>query len=475
MQINKLGVIKAQDGLTQGDWTCKSLVEHYLTKINEGIHLNAFISVFRDRALYKAEEIDKKMQKNEAGKLAGLVLAVKDNMTLKGERGTCGSHILENFISPYDATVIRRLEAQDAVVIGKTNMDEFAMGSSNENSYFSPVKNPHDTERVPGGSSGGSCTAVAADMAMAALGSDTGGSIRQPASFCGVVGLKPTYGRVSRFGLVAFASSLDQIGPISNTVEDAALLLEVISGPDERDSTSVPLKVPAFSRTIGKDIKGLKIGLPKEYFAEGLYEEVRESLKLVIELLKHCGATVVDVSLPHTDYAIAAYYLIATAEASANLARYDGARYGFRVDDAKDLEDMYVKSRSQGFGDEVKRRIMLGTYVLSAGYYEAYYRKAQKVRTLIKQDFERAFEQCDCLLTPTSPTTAFKLGEKLDDPLIMYLSDVFTVSVNLAGLPGISVPCGFDSYNLPIGVQIIGKHFDEEMVLQVADFIEKNL
>ncbi|MFQ5866131.1 MAG: Asp-tRNA(Asn)/Glu-tRNA(Gln) amidotransferase subunit GatA, partial [bacterium] len=358
---------------------------------------------------------------------------------------------------------------------GKTNMDEFAMGSSNENSYFSPAKNPYDRERVPGGSSGGACVAVAGDMAMAALGSDTGGSIRQPASFCGVVGLKPTYGRVSRFGLVAFASSLDQIGPITNTVGDAALLLEIISGHDERDSTSAPVRVPHFSQALGKDVKGLRIGLPKEYFTEGLHEEVRGSIEDTVNLLKNSGATFVDVSLPHTDYAIATYYILATAEASSNLARYDGARYGFRVEDAKDLEEAYVKSRSQGFGEEVKRRIMLGTYVLSAGYYEAYYRKAQKVRSLIKQDFEKAFERCDCLLTPTSPTTAFKIGEKLGDPLAMYLSDIYTVSVNLAGLPGISVPCGFDSNNLPIGVQIIGKHFDEEMVLRVAEFIEKNL
>jgi aspartyl-tRNA(Asn)/glutamyl-tRNA(Gln) amidotransferase subunit A len=475
LEINKLSIAKANKGLALGHWTCKSLVEHYLTKINEGTHLNAFISVFGERAAKQAEEVDRKVAGKEAGKLAGLILAAKDNLVIKGERVTCGSHILENFTSLFNATVVNRLEAQDAIIIGKTNMDEFAMGSSNENSYFGAAKNPHDVERVPGGSSGGSCVAVAGEMAMAALGSDTGGSIRQPASLCGVVGLKPTYGRVSRFGLVAFASSLDQIGPITNTVEDAALLLEVIAGQDERDSTSAPVPVPNFSQAIGKDVKGLKIGLPMEYFAEGLNKEVHQAIESTVLLLKENGATFVDVSLPHTDYAIATYYILATAEASSNLARYDGARYGFRCEDANDLEEAYVKSRSQGFGEEVKRRIMLGTYVLSAGYYEAYYRRAQKARTLIEQDFEQAFEKCDCLLTPTSPTTAFKLGEKVDDPLTMYLSDIYTVSVNLAGLPGISVPCGFDSNNLPVGVQIIGKHFDEATVLRVADFIEKNL
>ncbi len=475
LEITRLSLTRAKEGLAKGKWTCKSLVEHYLNKINEGADLNAFIFVLGERALRKAEEVDRRVQAKKAGKLAGLILAVKDNITIKGERVTCGSRMLENFVSPYDATVIQRLKAQDAIIIGKTNMDEFAMGSSNENSFFGAVKNPHDRERVPGGSSGGSGVAVAVGMAMAALGSDTGGSIRQPASLCGVVGLKPTYGRVSRFGLVAFASSLDQIGPITHTVADAALLLEVISGRDERDSTSASVPVPNFSQAIGKDVKALTIGLPKEYFTEGLDHEVRESIENTINLLKDNGARFVEVSLPHTEYAIATYYILATAEASSNLARYDGARYGFRIERAKDLEEAYVESRSQGFGEEVKRRIMLGTYVLSAGYYEAYYRKAQKVRTLIKRDFDQALQKCDCLLTPTSPTTAFKIGEKIDDPLAMYLSDIYTVSVNLAGLPAISVPCGCDSRNLPIGVQIIGKPFDEEMILLVADFIEKNL
>jgi len=460
--------------LTQGKSTCEQLVQHYLNKINEGSHLNAFISVLGERALEKAKAIDKKIASNRSGKLAGLVIALKDNLAVKGEKLTCGSHILENFISPYNATVVRQLEAEDAIIIGKTNMDEFAMGSSNENSYFGPAKNPSDPGRVPGGSSGGSCVAVAAEMASAALGSDTGGSIRQPASFCGVVGLKPTYGRVSRFGLVAFASSLDQIGPISKTVEDAALLLEVISGHDKRDATSASEPVPEFSKAIRKDVVGLKIGLPKEYFAEGLNTEVRASIQKTIDLLKKSDVVLIDVELHHTSYAIATYYVLANAEASSNLARYDGVRYGFRAEGVNDLEEMYVRSRSQGFGEEVKRRIMLGTYVLSAGYYEAYYQKAQKVRTLIKQDFERAFQKCDCLLTPTAPTTAFKLGEKLVDPLTMYLSDIYTASVNLAGLPAISIPCGFDSNNLPIGVQIIGKHFDEKMVLRAGDFIERN-
>ena len=460
--------------LTRGQWTSEQLVQDYLNKINEGTHLNAFISVLGEKPLKKAKAIDEKRARKKGGKLAGLVIALKDNLAVKGEKLTCGSHILENFISPYNATVVHKLETEDAIIIGKTNMDEFAMGSSNENSYFGPVKNPADPSRVPGGSSGGSCVAVATGMASAALGSDTGGSIRQPAAFCGVVGLKPTYGRVSRFGLVAFASSLDQIGPISKTVEDAALLLEVISGHDERDATSASVPVPEFSKTFRKDVKGLEIGLPKEYFAEGLNTEVRKSIQKTIDLLKESGVVFIDVELPHTDYAIATYYVLANAEASSNLSRFDGARYGFRAE-AKDLEEMYVQSRSQGFGEEVKRRIMLGTHVLSAGYYDAYYQEAQKVRTLIKQDFEHVFKKCDCLLTPTTPTTAFKLGEKLADPLTMYLSDIYTASVNLAGLPAISIPCGFDSNNLPIGVQIIGKHFDEAMVLRVGDFIERNL
>lgn len=453
----------------------ENLVKQYLDKIEKGVQLNAFIFVDKEAALIKAAEIDKKLENGTAGKLAGLVLAVKDNMAIKDSQVTCGSKILENFVSPYNATAIEKLLAEDALIIGKTNMDEFAMGSSNENSYFGPVKNPVDNSRVPGGSSGGSCTAVAAEMAMAALGSDTGGSIRQPASFCGVVGLKPTYGRVSRYGLVAFASSFDQIGPITNTVYDAAILLEVIAGHDKKDSTSAPVTVPKFSKALDGNIKGLKIGLPKEYFSAGLDSEIRESIENVVKVFKENGAEILEVSLPNTEYGIAAYYILTTAEASSNLSRYDGARYGYRAENVESLEDMYVRSRSEGFGNEVKRRIMLGTYVLSSGYYDAYYRKGQQVRTLIKNDFEEAFKQCDCLITPTTPSTAFKMDEKTDDPLAMYLSDVYTVSVNLAGLPGMSLPCGFDSNNLPIGVQIIGKQFDEEMILRVGDFLEKNL
>ncbi len=435
--------------------------------------LNAFISMFPDQAIDQAEAIEKKIRSGNAGKLAGMVMGIKDNLNLENQTTTCGSHILENFISPYNATAVQKLLQEDAIVIGKTNMDEFAMGSSNETSYFGPVRNPHDPERIPGGSSGGSATAVAANLVMAALGSDTGGSIRQPAALCGVVGLKPTYGRVSRFGLVAFASSLDQIGPLSKSVRDSALLLNVISGYDKNDSTSVNKAVPDFTADLEKGVKGLKIGYPREYFGEGLDPVVRNAVEENLRSLEKEGALVEEMSLPHTEYAVATYYILATAEASSNLARYDGARYGYRSKDIKNLEEMYTRSRNEGFGDEVKRRIMLGTYVLSAGYYEAYYRRAQKVRTLIKQDFEKAFEKYDVILTPTSPSTAFKLGEKTDDPLQMYLSDIYTISANLAGIPGLSIPCGKDEKNLPIGVQILGKPFDEAMVLRVGRALER--
>ena len=472
MSFRNLDLIQAHELVTGRHCSCEELVRHYLDRAKQAAHLNAFLSVFEKRVLTRASEIDRKVKAQKAGRLAGAVLAVKDNIVLSGAPTTCGSRMLEHFVAPYDATVIGKLEAEDAVVLGKTNLDEFAMGSSNENSYFGPVKNPHDPERVPGGSSGGSCAAVAADLCTAALGSDTGGSIRQPASFCGVVGLKPTYGRVSRFGLVAFASSLDQIGPITKTVTDAALLLECLAGPDERDATSASNSVPDFVGALKRDVKGLKVGLPREYFDPGLDVDVRKAVERAATILADRGVEIVEVSLPYTEYAIATYYIIATAEASSNLARYDGARYGFRAEGTGDLEDMYTTTRSQGFGQEVKRRIMLGTYVLSAGYYEAYYRKAQQVRTLIKQDFERAFKRCDALLTPTTPTTAFRLGEKLEDPLTMYLSDVYTVSVNLAGLPAISVPCGSDSEGLPIGAQIIGRPFEEEQVLRLAHAVE---
>ena len=436
--------------------------------------MHAYISLDEEGALRKAEEVDARVARGEeVGVLAGVPVAVKDNICIKGMRTTCASKILENFVSPYDATVVEKLKAADAVFLGKTNLDEFAMGSSTENSYFGPTRNPHDPERVPGGSSGGSAAALAAGEAVLALGSDTGGSIRQPASFCGVVGLKPTYGRVSRYGLVAFASSLDQIGPMAKNVKDTALLLNVISGYDPRDSTSAPVEVPDFTKALDEGIEGIRIGLPREYFAEGLEDEVREKVLEAVDILKGEGAEVVEVSLPHTKYAIATYYIVAPAEASSNLARYDGVKYGFRAE-GRDLYEMYCNTRSQGFGEEVKRRIMLGTYTLSAGYYEAYYLKALKVRTLIKQDFEEAFETCDLLATPTSPTVAFRLGEKVADPLTMYLSDVYTVSVNLAGLPGISVPCG-SSDGLPVGLQLIGRPFDEETLLRVAHVVERSL
>jgi len=370
--------------------------------------------------------------------------------------------------------VIERLLEEDAIIIGKTNLDEFAMGSSTENSYFGPTLNPFDETRVPGGSSGGSAVAVAVGLCTTALGSDTGGSIRQPASFCGVYGLKPTYGRVSRFGLVAFASSFDTIGPLANSTRDIALVLQVIAGRDENDSTCADVPVPDYLSFIGLDVKGLRVGVPEEYFSLGLDDEVREAIQKRIDFLSENGAIIEKISLPHTEYNIPTYYILVTAEASSNLARYDGARYGYRASGVKSLYEMYVKSRSEGFGAEVKRRIMLGTYVLSAGYYEAYYRKAQKVRRLIKEDFDRAFEKVDVIITPTSPTTAFKLGEKIDDPLQMYLSDIYTVSVNLAGVPAINVPVGFDSKGLPIGMQIIGRQFDEGTILRVSDFIERN-
>jgi aspartyl-tRNA(Asn)/glutamyl-tRNA(Gln) amidotransferase subunit A len=454
--------------------SCREVVRHYVDRINQNLHLNAFTAVFADKALVRAQEVDRKIAEGTAGRLAGLVLAVKDIIAIKGEKTTCGSKILSNFNAPYNATVIDKLAQEDVIFIGKTNMDEFAMGSSTENSCFGAVKNPHNPDHVPGGSSGGSAAAVAAKLCMAALGSDTGGSIRQPASFCGVVGMKPTYGRVSRFGLVAFASSLDQIGTITPSVADTALLLETMCGADPLDSTSSSHPVPRYTDLLGRGIEGLRIGLPKEYFAEGMDDAIRSTIEKIADMLKHAGAEIVHVSLPHTEYAIATYYIIATAEASSNLARYDGARYGHRMEDVADLQEMYVKSRTAGFGPEVKRRIMLGTYVLSAGYYDAYYRKAQKVRTCLRQDFDKAFATVDCLLTPTAPTTAFKLNEKTDDPLLMYLSDIYTVSVNLAGLPGITIPVNKDAKGLPIGIQLIGRPFDEGSLIQIGHYIESN-
>jgi len=405
-------------------------------------------------------------------------IAIKDNICIKDNETTCCSHILEKFKPPYDATVIQRLKAAGVPILGNTNMDEFAFGSSTENSYFGPTRNPWDTSRVPGGSSGGSAAAVAAHEAIWALGSDTGGSIRQPASFCGVVGLKPTYGRVSRYGLIAFASSLDQIGPITKDVTDCAILLNIIAGHDPMDSTSANIPLPDYTKSLMNNARGLKIGIPKEYFIEGLNAEVKQAIMAAVDTLKRCGASFQEVSLPHTEYAVSTYYIVATAEASSNLARYDGVQYGLRAYPQTSrktaLVDMYEETRSTGFGREAKRRIMLGTYSLSAGYYDAYYLKGLKVRTLIKQDFENVFQTCDAIITPTAPTTAFKIGEKINDPLSMYLSDIYTISANLGGLPAISVPCGFSKEGLPIGLQIMTKPFDEAMLFRIAYTFEQN-
>ncbi|RAK19093.1 aspartyl/glutamyl-tRNA(Asn/Gln) amidotransferase subunit A [Anoxybacillus vitaminiphilus] len=435
--------------------------------------VQAFLTLDEENARAKAKELDEKLAtEKEFGLLFGMPIGIKDNIVTKGLRTTCASKILYNFDPIYDATVMQRLHEADAITIGKLNMDEFAMGSSTENSGFQLTRNPWDLERVPGGSSGGSAAAVAAGEVPFALGSDTGGSIRQPAAFCGVVGLKPTYGRVSRFGLVAFASSLDQIGPITRTVEDNAYLLQVIAGLDPMDSTSANVDVPDYVSALTGDIKGLKIAVPKEYLGEGVSEEVRQSVLDALKVLEGLGATWEEVSLPHSKYALATYYLLSSSEASANLARFDGVRYGYRTDNAKNLIDMYKQTRSEGFGNEVKRRIMLGTFALSSGYYDAYYKKAQKVRTLIKQDFENVFEKYDVIIGPTTPTPAFKIGEKTSDPLTMYANDILTIPVNLAGVPGISVPCGF-SNGLPLGLQIIGKHFDESTIYRVAHAFEQ--
>ena len=460
--------------LLNGEVTCKSNVESYLQRAKSKSNLNAFLRFF-DESVEAANVVDQKVKAGSAGKLAGLVLGVKDVIAIKDKRLTCGSKILKDFVSLYDATVVERLRDEDAIVIGKTNLDEFAMGSSTEFSAYGPVLNPVDTSRVPGGSSGGSASAVASESCHVALGTDTGGSIRQPASFCGVVGLKPTYGRVSRYGLVAFASSFDVIGPFANSVDDIALILEVMAGHDERDSTSAEKIVPPYTSLLDRDVKEFKVGIAKETLSSGVADDVKSTIMEQIDNLRSAGVQVLEVSLPHLDYTIPAYYILATAEASSNLERYDGARYGYRSQGADELEEMYIRSRTEGFGPEVKRRIMLGTFVLSAGYYDAYYRKAQKVRRLIKEDFDEAFKKVDAIITPTAPTTAFKLGEKTSDPLQMYLSDVFTVSANLAGIPGISVPAGKDSQSLPIGVQLLGRQFEEENILRLAKFIEQSI
>jgi len=429
--------------------------------------VKAFVLVNKERAKKSAA-----VKKN--GKLSGIPVLLKDNICVKDEETTCASRILGGFKPPYSATAALRLESEGAILIGKANMDEFAFGSSCETSCYGPTCNPWDLACAPGGSSGGSAAAVAADETIAALGSDTGGSIRQPASLCGVVGLKPTYGRVSRYGLIAFASSLDQIGPITKDVEDSALLLSVIAGYDEMDSTSVDLPVPDYTRSLVKDVKGLRIGVPKEYFVKGLDKEVEDSVRAAAQLYRSLGAEVKEISLPHTEYAVSTYYIIAPAEASSNLARFDGVQYGFRAKGAKDMIDMYVKTRSEAFGNEAKRRILLGTYCLSTGYYDAYYLKAQKVRTRIREDFEKAFDACDCIVTPTSPTPAFKLGERTGDPISMYLSDIYTIPANMAGLPAISIPCGFSRAGLPIGLQIIAKPFAEETIFRAAYTFEQS-
>ena len=431
--------------------------------------VRSFLQVTADRALAQAQAVDERIAAGEAiGPLAGIPIAIKDNLCTQGIRTTCGSRILENFVPPYESTVTAKLAAAGMVMVGKANLDEFAMGSSTEASAYQVTANPWDTKRVPGGSSGGSAAAVAAQECVVALGSDTGGSIRQPASFCGVVGLKPTYGLVSRYGLVAYASSLDQIGPLSRTVEDTAILLGAIAGYDPKDPTSLDLEVPDYTKALKPDLKGKKVGVIQETFGEGLDPEVDEIVRKALEQMEALGATVQEISCPRFRYGLPAYYLIAPSEASANLARYDGVKYGLRVEDADNLIEMYAQTRAAGFGTEVKRRIMLGTYALSAGYYDAYYLKAQKVRTLIKQDFESAFEQVDVLISPTAPTTAFKAGEKTGDPLSMYLSDLMTIPVNLAGLPGLSLPCGFDKKGLPVGLQIMGNVLREDNVLHVA-------
>jgi aspartyl-tRNA(Asn)/glutamyl-tRNA(Gln) amidotransferase subunit A len=461
--------------LSRGETTSEAVTADFLTAIKQRDgKIRAFLHVDESAALTQARAVDAKRKRGETlHPLAGIPVAIKDVLCVEGRPTTCGSKILQNFVPPYDAHVITKLKQADAVLIGKTNMDEFAMGSSTENSAYQITRNPWDLERIPGGSSGGSAAAVAAGETPLALGSDTGGSIRQPASLCGIVGLKPTYGRVSRFGLVAFASSLDQIGPFAHDVADAALLLETIAGHDARDSTSVNQPVPEYSKTVDLPIQSLTIGVAREHFGEGLDPEVEASVRAAFTVYQSLGATIQEVSLPHSPYAVAVYYLVANAEASSNLARYDGVHYGHRAKSFANLIDMYAKTRGEGFGPEVKRRIMLGTYALSSGYKDAYYLKALKVRRLIKDDFDKVFAECDVIMGPTSPTPAFKIGEKTDNPLAMYLSDIYTISGNLAGIPGISIPCGFTETNLPIGLQILAPAFEEERLLRIARMHEK--
>jgi aspartyl-tRNA(Asn)/glutamyl-tRNA(Gln) amidotransferase subunit A len=476
MAIHELTIHQLHHLLVKKEVTAKEATEAFYRRIKEvDGKVKAYLMLTEEDAFRRADEVDRKIIRGEPiGDLTGIPIGLKDILCTKGVRTACGSRILGNYVPFYDSTAVRRLKERETILLGKLNMDEFAMGSSTENSGFQVTRNPWGLNRIPGGSSGGSAAAVAADECIAALGTDTGGSIRQPASCCGVVGLKPTYGRVSRYGLVAFASSLDQVGPITKDVEDCAILLGGISGYDPSDSTSVNIEVPDYRQYLIDDVKGIRIGIPGEYFIEGMDTDVEKSVREAIDLLKRLGAELKTVSLPHTPYAVAVYYIICTAEASSNLARYDGVKYGFRSDRYEDLMEMYGRTRAEGFGSEVKRRIILGTYVLSAGYYDAYYRKASQVRTLMRNDFEKAFEEVDVIVTPTAPTPAFRIGEKVSDPLQMYLSDILTIPVNLAGIPAISLPCGFSAEGLPIGLQIMGKHFDEGKILQVAYAFEQN-
>ncbi|MBZ5514371.1 MAG: Asp-tRNA(Asn)/Glu-tRNA(Gln) amidotransferase subunit GatA [Acidobacteriia bacterium] len=476
MDLTALTIPEIRERLTEREASAEEVVRAHLDRITtRDQEVRAYLSLSPERALEQARKIDRKIAAGGAlPPLAGVPVAVKDVILTRGLKTTCASRILESYVAPYDATAVQRLEAAGACIVGKTNCDEFAMGSSTENSGFFPTHNPHDLARVPGGSSGGSGAAVAANLATVALGSDTGGSIRQPAAFCGIVGMMGTYGRVSRYGLVAFASSLDHIGPFGRTVGDVALVLETIAGRDSMDSTSADVPVPDYVAGLDRDVSGLRVGVPKEYLA-GLNPEIGDNLQKAIDIFAKLGCKIENISLPHTDYAIACYYIICTAEASSNLARYDGVRYGFRSSEYSDLRDMYRKTRDRGFGAEVKRRIMLGTHVLSSGYYDAYYLKAQKVRTLIARDFIEAFDKVDVIVTPTSPIPPFKLGEKMDDPLEMYLADIYTVTASLAGIPGISVPCGKTKSEprLPLGMQIFAKHFDEARLLEAAHAFEK--
>ena len=474
MELFELTILELHDKLKKKEVSSVEATQSLLARI-EAVErkVNAFITVTPEEALANAAEADHRIAAGEMDLLTGIPVALKDIFLTKGIRTTCGSRILHDFIPPYDATSVTKLKERGMVLVGKLNQDEFAMGSSTESSFFGKTRNPWDLECIPGGSSGGSAAAIAAQQATATLGTDTGGSIRQPASHCGCVGLKPTYGRVSRYGVIAYASSLDQVGPVTRDVSDCAVMLGAVAGYDPKDSTSVDLPVPDYRNALVNDVKGLRIGLPKEYFIPGLHPDVKKAMDNAIATYDALGAEFREISLPHTDYAVATYYLIATAEASSNLARYDGVRFGHRTADPKGLLDMYMKSRSEGFGPEVKRRIMLGTYALSSGYYDAYYLKAQKVRTLIMQDFIKAFEQVDLILTPVAPTPAFRIGEKAEDPLQMYLSDIFTIPANLAGICGISVPAGFSGTGLPIGLQLIGRPFGEETLLRAAFTFEQ--